>query len=112
MSISLDGPATLAGVAASACGPTRASLDRAAPFAAVEPSRLGAIAAMAYVSLIVVNLPDGPEADTRVQSWREALIKAGHTLEVILVGPSKGDETWADQPMSTRGAGLSADVID
>jgi dolichol-phosphate mannosyltransferase len=67
---------------------------------------------MAHVSLIVVNYPDTTEAEARVQSWRDALVGAGHTLEVILVGPSSAEESWADQPMSTRGAGLSADVID
>jgi dolichol-phosphate mannosyltransferase len=103
----------LAGVAASPFGPSRARLDQVAlPCAAVEPSRVGAIAAMAHVSLIVVNYPDTTEAEGNVQSWREALIEAGHSLEVILVGPLRAEDSTADQPMPTRGAGLSAHVID
>lgn len=38
---------------------------------------------MAHVSLIVLNAPDLPADDPRIDSWREALEAAGHAVEVI-----------------------------
>ena len=37
---------------------------------------------MAHVSLIVLNAPDRQSDDPRIDSWREALEAAGHTIDV------------------------------
>src|SRR5437764_15263938 len=65
--------------------------------AAREPIRPGATAAMAHVSLIILNAPDTPADDPRIDAWREALEAAGHAVEVVFPG---------------REAGLTAQAID
>ena len=43
---------------------------------------------MAHVSLIVLNAPDRPADDPRLDSWRERLEAAGHASIVIV--PARG----------------------
>lgn len=52
---------------------------------------------MAHVSLIVLNAPDPPADDPRIESWREALDAAEHDVDVIF---------------PARGTGLTASAIE
>ncbi len=45
---------------------------------------------MAHVSLIVLNAPDRPSDDPRIDSWREAIEAAGHAVEVIYPSAESG----------------------
>ena len=106
--IKLEIPAPWRGAARPVPDPTGSRARRAA----VDPYRVGAIAAMAHVSLIVVNLPDQPLAESRILAWRESLIDAGHTLEILTLVPTRADGLEFAQALVSAGNGLSADVID
>jgi dolichol-phosphate mannosyltransferase len=67
---------------------------------------------MAHVSLIVVNYPENPANDPRLPAWREALERAGHEVELTIMGSPSAEAAGVDQTVPTRGRGLSSDVVD